>query len=101
MGALQQLQQPKKRVADILTWICCFTLYIAVMAAKRHDLVGPMISHIHTVMWLQDGISLDLCSLSYISIDDISRVIASLGRGDTACQDRCKECIQDRASPST
>ena len=44
------LQQPKKRVADILTWIRCFTLYIAVMAAKRHDLVGPMISHMHTVM---------------------------------------------------
>ena len=30
---------------------------------------------------VNDGISLDLCSLSYISIDDISRVIASLGRG--------------------
>ena len=28
-----------------------------------------------------DGVSSDLCSLSYISIDDISRVIASLGRG--------------------
>ena len=30
---------------------------------------------------VNDGISSDLCSLSYISIDDISRVIASLGRG--------------------
>ena len=38
---------------DILTWIRCFSLYIAVMAAKRHNLVAPMTSHIHTVMWLQ------------------------------------------------
>ena len=53
VGALQQLQQPKKRVADVLTWIRCFMLYIAVMAAKHHDLVGPMISHMHTVMRLQ------------------------------------------------
>ena len=30
---------------------------------------------------VNDGISSDLCSLSYISIDDVSRVIASLGRG--------------------
>ena len=30
---------------------------------------------------VNDGISSDLCSLSYISIDDISRVIASVGRG--------------------
>ena len=53
MGALQQLLQPNKRVADILTWIRYFMLYIAVMAAKCHDLVGPMISHRHTVMHLQ------------------------------------------------
>ena len=30
---------------------------------------------------VNDGISPELCSLSYISIDDISRVVASLGRG--------------------
>ena len=53
MGALQQLQQPNKRVMDILTWICCFFLYIAVMAAKHQDLVAPMTSHMHTVMRLQ------------------------------------------------
>ena len=51
VGALQQLQQPNKRVADIFTWIRCFTLYIAVMVAK--GLVDPMISHMHTVMQLQ------------------------------------------------
>ena len=53
VGALQQLQQPSRRVVDILTWLRCFSLYIAVMAAKRHDLVAPMISHMHTVMRLQ------------------------------------------------
>ena len=47
VGALQQLQQPNKRVLDIFTWICCFSLYISVMAAKRHELVAPMISHAH------------------------------------------------------
>ena len=30
---------------------------------------------------INDSISPELCSLSYISIDDISRVVASLGRG--------------------
>ena len=53
MGAFQQLQQPNKRVVDILTRVRCFSLYIAVMAAKRHDLVAPMTSHMHMVMRLQ------------------------------------------------
>ena len=30
---------------------------------------------------VNDGISPDLCSLSYINVDDISRVVTSLGRG--------------------
>ena len=30
---------------------------------------------------VNDGISSDLCSLSYINVDDISKVVASLGRG--------------------
>ena len=30
---------------------------------------------------VNDGISPDLCSLSYISVDDISKAVASLGRG--------------------
>ena len=30
---------------------------------------------------INDGISPELCSLSYISVDDVSRVVASLGRG--------------------
>lgn len=52
VGALQQLQQPHKRVVDIFTWIRCFSLYILVIAAKHHDLVGPMISHMQMVMRL-------------------------------------------------
>ena len=35
---------------DILTWVQCFSLYIAVMAVKRHDLVTSMTSHMQTVM---------------------------------------------------
>ena len=46
-GIVGALQQPNKGVADIFTWIHCI---YAVMAVKCHDLVGPMISHIHTVM---------------------------------------------------
>ena len=30
---------------------------------------------------VNDGISSELCSLSYISVDDISRVVAAMGRG--------------------
>ena len=48
---------------------------------------------------VNDGISSDLCSLSYVSIGDVSRVIASLGRGTLLAKIRHKECIQDRASP--
>ena len=47
---------------------------------------------------VNDGISSDLCSLSYISIDDVSRVIASLGRGTLLAKIDIKVCIQDRAS---
>ena len=39
-------------MVDILTWIRCFSLYISVMAAKHHDLMGPMISHMHMMMRL-------------------------------------------------
>ena len=53
LGALRQLQQPGRRVGDILTWIRCFSLYVAVMAKQRPELVAPMISHMHTVIGLQ------------------------------------------------
>ena len=46
-----QLQQPHRRVGDIFIWICCLSLYISVMTAKCHDMVGPMIFHMHKVMW--------------------------------------------------
>ena len=50
MGVLQQLQQPNtKRMAGILTWL---QAYMTVMAAKCHNLVGPMISHMNIVMQL-------------------------------------------------
>ena len=78
VGALQQLQQPKKWVADILIWICSFTLYTAVMAAKCHDLVGPMISHMHTVMRLQTTCG----GMSWLQYDwQLRREMNGEGRG--------------------
>ena len=75
VGVIQQLQQPNKRVADIFTWMCCFTLYIAVMAAKCHDLVDPTISHMHTVTWLQATYG----GMSWLQYDWRSRREMNLG----------------------
>lgn len=58
LGALQQFQQQQQqgqRVADIITWTRCFTLYIAVMANKRADLIPPMVAHMHAVLKLQQS----------------------------------------------
>ena len=58
LGALQQFQQQQqqaRRVAGIITWTRCFTLYIAVMANKRADLTPPMVAHMHAVLKLQQS----------------------------------------------
>ena len=54
LGALHQFQQQQEgcRVADIMTWTCCFSLYVAVMAKRRTELVPPMIAHLHAVLKL-------------------------------------------------
>ena len=52
LRVLKQLQQSGRKVRDILTWICCFSLYVAVMAKQWPELVELMISHIHIVMGL-------------------------------------------------
>ena len=49
-------QQQVCRVLDILTWIRCFTLYIAVMSQKMPELVPPMTAHLHTVMKLEQSV---------------------------------------------
>ena len=35
-----------------MTWVRCFTLYIAVMSQKRAELVAPMTAHLHMVIRL-------------------------------------------------
>ena len=58
LGALQQFQQQQqqgRRVADITTWTRCFTLYIAVMASRRADLVPAMVAHLHAVLKVQQS----------------------------------------------
>ena len=50
--AMHQVQQQAKRVTDLMTWVRCFTLYIAVMSQKRPELTVPMTAHLHMVIRL-------------------------------------------------
>ena len=45
-----------KQVADIITWVRCFSLYLAVMAQKRANIVAPMVSHLHAVIKLHQSV---------------------------------------------
>ena len=44
------------RVADISTWTRCFSLYVAVMANQKAELVAQMIAHLHTVMKVEQSL---------------------------------------------
>ena len=50
--ALQHHQKTQRRVLDIVTWARCFSLYVAVMAKRRPEMVISMITHLHTVLHL-------------------------------------------------
>ena len=57
VGALnhfQAIQQQKAHqgVLDVLTWIRCFTLYMAVMSKKHAEMIQFMVAHLHTVLRL-------------------------------------------------
>ena len=43
-------------MADIITWVRYFSLYLAVMAQKRANLVAPMVSHLHAVIKLHQSV---------------------------------------------
>ena len=45
-----------RRVADISTWTRCFSLYVAVMANRKPELVTQMIAHLHTVMKVEQSL---------------------------------------------
>ena len=51
-STMHQVQQQAKRVTDLMTWVRCFTLYIAVMSQKRPELTVPMTAHLHMVIRL-------------------------------------------------
>ena len=45
-----------KRVADIITLVRCFSLYLTVMAQKRANIVAPMVSHLLAVIKLHQSV---------------------------------------------
>ena len=58
-------QQQSQQALDILTWIKCFILYIAVVFQKRPDLVPPITAKLHTVMKLEQSVG----SMSWFQYD--------------------------------
>ena len=50
--ALQHHQKAQRRELDIVTWARCFSLYVAVMAKRRPEMVVGMVAHLHTVLRL-------------------------------------------------
>ena len=52
------------RVADMTSWMRCFTLYVAVMAKWKPGLVAPMLAQLHTVIKVEQSVG-GLASLQY------------------------------------
>ena len=70
VGALNQfqatqLQKGQHRVLDIMTWIRCFSLYVAVMAKKFPEMIPSMVAHLHTVLRLHQKASHKSAWLEY------------------------------------
>lgn len=60
-----QSQRTQRRVLDVITWMRCFTLYIAVMAKQRTDMVQCMVAHLHTVLKLHQKAPKSVAWLEY------------------------------------
>ena len=70
VGALNQFhttqgQKGQHRVMDLMTWVRCFTLYVAVMAKKSAEMILCMVAHLHTVLRLHQKASHKLAWLEY------------------------------------
>ena len=70
VGALNQFQaqqqhRAKRRVTDIMTWVRCFSLYMAVLSKKEPGMVRSMVAHLHTVLRLHQRASSQLAWLEY------------------------------------
>ena len=50
--AIQQQQKSQRKVLDTMTWIKCFTLYVATISKKKGAMVPCMVAHMHTVLKL-------------------------------------------------
>ena len=53
LPGLEVAQARKKPIQDLLTWIQCFNIYIAVVAKKHPDMVPEMLAHMLIVMQAQ------------------------------------------------
>ena len=53
LPGLEVAQARKKPIRDLLTWIQCFNIYIAVVAKKHPDMVPEMLAHMLIVMRAQ------------------------------------------------
>ena len=69
VGALNQFQatqqQKGPRVMDVLTWVRCFSLYMAVMAKKAVEMIPCMVAHLHTVLRLHQRATYKSAWLEY------------------------------------
>ena len=50
---------------NIMTWVRCFTLYVAVMARKSAEMILCMVAHLHTVLRLYQKAAQKLAWLEY------------------------------------
>ena len=60
-----QHQKSQRRVQDVMTWVRCFTLYVAVMAKKKTDMIPCMVAHLHTVLKLHQKAPQSVAWLEY------------------------------------
>ena len=53
LPGLEVTQACKKPIRDVLTWVQCFNIYIAVMAKKYPDMVPEMLAYLLIVLRAQ------------------------------------------------
>ena len=70
VGAFDQFQalqqhRSQRRVMDIMTWVRCFALFMAVLSQRSPEMVLDMVAHLHTVLRLQQKATSQLAWLEY------------------------------------
>lgn len=66
LSQFQALQQQKAQqwVTDI-TWVQCFSMYMAVLAKREPNMVPSMVTHLHTIFATPPGAAYQLVWLEY------------------------------------